>query len=66
MELPEPGQVAAQVRGPNGEPAKYPGNYKPVIPNIKGAKRAGGVSGIAGGFEFVGGGLSCINNLATK
>jgi hypothetical protein len=65
-EKPEPGQTAAQVRGANGEPQRYPGNYKPVMPNIKGAKRAGGVSGVGGAFGFIGGGLSCVNNLATQ
>jgi hypothetical protein len=66
LERPEPGQTAAQVRGANGEPQRYGGNYKPVIPNIKGAKRAGGVSGGVGALEFISGGLNCVNNLADK
>jgi hypothetical protein len=65
LELPEPGQTAAQVHGANGEPQRY-ANYKPVIPNIKGAKRAGGVSGRVGALEFISGGLNCVNNLADK
>jgi RHS repeat-associated protein len=66
LEQPEPGQTAAQVVGPNGKPAQYSGNNKPIIPNIKGAKRAGGITGVVGAFELIAGAQGCINDLAGK
>jgi len=60
----EPGQTAARVTGKNGEKATYPGNNKPVIPNIKGAKRAGPASTVTNAVELLGGVSGCINNLA--
>jgi len=66
IEPPEAGQAVAQVRGANGEPAKYPGNGKPVIPNIKGAKRTPRVTGPAGGIEWIAGGMNCAQNVANQ
>ena len=66
LEVLEVGQAIAQVRNPNGEPAKYPSNYKPVIPNIKGAKRTPRATGTAGAFEFIAGALNCVQNVANK
>jgi hypothetical protein len=58
-------KAAAQVRDPNGKPAKYTNN-KPIIPNIKGAKRAPSAGAITGAVGFLGGALGCVNNLANK
>jgi hypothetical protein len=70
FERPEPGQTAAWVQNPTKDgknaPAQYKGNYKPIVPNIKGAKRAGGMGGIAGGFGFLGGVQTCIQDVANE
>jgi RHS repeat-associated protein len=64
IEPPEARQSSGQVRDSNGKPAQYPGNNKPIIPNIKGAKRTPEVTGLAGGLEFLAGAQACIQNVA--
>jgi RHS repeat-associated protein len=59
IEPPDARQAIGYVVGSNGKPLKYPGNNKPIIPNIKGAKRTPRVTGSAGALEFVAGGLNC-------
>ena len=68
FERAEPGQAAAQVIDPNrpgpNKGLQYPGNNKPVVPNIKGAKRASTISGAAGGLGFLEGAQACVQNVA--
>ena len=67
VEFPEPGQTAIEVPDlRTGEPAKYPGNNKPIIPNIKGAKRVGRTIGISGALQIISDVLSCVQNVASK
>ena len=66
LEPPDAGQAIAQVHDPNGKPAQYPGNNKPIIPNTKGAKMTPSVTGPVGFLEFLTGGQRCVQNLATQ
>jgi RHS repeat-associated protein len=70
FEKPEWGQAAAQVVDPNkpgsNKGLQYPGNNKPVIPNVTGSKRAPGVGGAAGAAGFLGGAQACIQNVANE
>ncbi len=47
-------------------PAQYPGNNKPVIPNIKGAKNTPKLTGVVGFFELYTGATRCIENIANE
>ena len=66
LEPPDVGQAIAQVRLSNGKPAQYPGNNKPIIPNIKGAKRTPSVTGVVGILEFAAGGQRCVQDVASR
>jgi len=64
-------QAVAQVQNVDEKtgkttPAQYPGNNKPVIPNIQGARNTPLVTGIAGFFELYVGATNCIQNLANE
>jgi RHS repeat-associated protein len=66
LEPPDARQAIAQVHGSNGKPAQYPGNNKPIIPNVKSAKRTPSVTGPVGFLEFLAGGQRCVQDVATK
>jgi RHS repeat-associated protein len=55
------GQSAAQVQTDRGQGLTYRNN-KPMIPNVKGAKRAGGLSGAAGAAAGIAGAFGCVQN----
>jgi hypothetical protein len=56
------GQKAAQAQTGSGQGMTYRNN-KPIIPNIKGAKRAGGISGAAGALGTLVGAFGCVQNV---